>query len=356
MHESIFSRSIELNAEVVSRKRETVARLARTLLYKSQWRGLRQSVLSLLTMLAACAPLDSDEGNDGAAGGHEIGVKTQALSTDYTDASGQITIRIKTCGWTSPAQHARTACSVDTDFVLVGGGAEIDGEEHPGALLTESYPDPNLTTWWAASKDHLGQYPFPHRLRAYAIGLQLYGVASSDLRTRMYLAVEESSAANHPTATAELPSGYLLIGGGARTVWSGPGVMLVGSFPDAFQWVAEAKDHVLAERGLVVAYAIGIASTIPGFGNLGVVVNDAVTYTSGAYGVSQVLQPTGTALTSIGGHATGWSARAGRLLADLIPFYDFPSNQRSGARVTTKDHHLPDSGETRAYALGLRKL
>jgi len=123
---------------------------------------------------------------------------------DFTDWSGQVHVRVYLGPWVY-GQHNVTTVSVDTDYVLVGGGAEIYGAGNPGALLTASNPDLNLTTWHASSKDHVN--PYPHSLRAYAIGLRLDGVSSTDLRNYMVLVTQTSTPAHHPNAIAALPPG-----------------------------------------------------------------------------------------------------------------------------------------------------
>jgi len=293
-----------------------------------------------------------------------------ALSGDFTDASGKVTIRIKTCGWTSPAESNTATCTVDTDFILVGGGAEIEFQNSPGALLTGSFPDSNLSTWTASSKAHVVSYP--HKLRAYAVGLKLAGVSSTTLRSRgvladdgrtmlpyVWLTSEQSSTADHPSVTAELDSHYNLIGGGAQANGlASAGQLLTRSYPDSFQWVAESKDHVVKDVNWVKAFAIGITKgTIPGFGSLDVAVNSAITFqtSGGQYGVAQLLAPTGSVASCVGGDSSYDRATGGRLLTDLIPFFDVPSNTRQGAFVTDKDHVVSDTGSTRAYVISVRK-
>jgi len=97
----------------------------------------------------------------------------QALTSDFVDASGTVTVRIKQCTPTASQEINTTTCPVDSGFVLIGGGAEILGEGSPGALLTASFPDFDLTTWTASSKDH--HLAFAHRLSAYSVGLKLRG-------------------------------------------------------------------------------------------------------------------------------------------------------------------------------------
>jgi hypothetical protein len=270
---------------------------------------------------------------------------------DFTDASGDVTVRLYTGPWVF-GQHNSTTVSVDSDFVLVGGGAEVSGMGNPGALLTGSYPDLNLTTWHAESKDH--ETPYAHYLRAYAIGLRLNGVSSVQLRSYMVLVTQSSTRAQHPNAVAALPPGYLLIGGGARANWTGPGLLLTESYPSSFQWVASAKDHQITEFGSVDAFAIGITSgSIPGFGSLSATYNSASTFISTGYGTASALVPTGWVLSSMGGQAQYQGQ--GRMLTQLIPYSDPPANSRPGGRVTSKDHSFADAGSTSAYVVAIQK-
>lgn len=275
----------------------------------------------------------------------------QALSGDFVDATGTVTVRIKECGWVGPSNRPTATCSMDADFVLIGGGAQIENQGN--ALLTASYPDSGLSTWWAASKDHY--YGYPHRLRAYAIGLKLAGISSATLRSYVRLESRSSTSASHsPSATAELPSGYKLIGGGASMSWNGSGILLTESSPDGFQWVARGKDHIYGDTGLATAYAIGITTgTIPGFGELDVTVNSVSSWTNSGYATATASTPSGWVLGSVGGVAQ--YSGAGRMLGQLVPFLDNPTNTRPGATVGSKDHRYHNAGTTTAYAISVRR-
>ena len=280
------------------------------------------------------------------------------FAQEFTDASGEVIVRVYTGPWVY-GQHNTTEVSVDTDYVLVGGGAMIsqwanpdDLLGQPGALLTASYPNSNLTTWHAKSKDH--GTPYPHYLRAYAIGLRLSGVSSVQLRSYMTI-LPATSTGHHPTAVVSLPAGYLLVGGGARANGTPQrGLLLTASYPSsAHEWRASAKDHHFSEIGSVDSFVIGIQQSIPGFGVLSVVQNNAATFVPTSYGVATVQAPTGWVMSSVGGHAeyTG----PGRLLTDLFPWE--PSSNRLGAKVISKDHLGPynTAGYTYAYTVSIQK-
>jgi hypothetical protein len=284
----------------------------------------------------------------------------QDCTQDFTDASGEVIVRVYTGPWVY-GQHNTTSVSVDSDFVLVGGGVMISqwanpdfllGE--PGALLTASYPNSNLTTWHAASKDHGTAYP--HYLRAYAIGLRLSGVSSVQLRSYMVLPPPTSSSGHHPSAVASLPPGYLLVGGGARANGNPQrGLLLTASYPYSFhQWGASAKDHHFSDLGSVDAFAIGIQQSIPGFGVLSASYISASSFAQTSYGVASVQAPTGWVQSSVGGRAQ--YIGAGRLLTDLFPFCE-PSSNRLGAKAISKDHLGPynTAGDTYAYTVFIQK-
>lgn len=280
--------------------------------------------------------------------------------TEFTDASGEVIVRVYTGPWVYGQQN-NTEIGIDTDFVLVGGGAMISqwGNPNellgqPGALLTKSYPNSNFTTWHAASKDHGTAYP--HYLRAYAIGLRLSGVSSVQLRSYMIMVQQTSSSGHHVTAVASVPPGYLLLGGGARANGTPQrGLLLTASYPYSFhEWIASAKDHHFSEIGTVDVFAIGIQQNIPGFGALNATQNYNSTSVTTGYGVASVQAPTGWVVSSVGGRAQ--YSGPGRMLTDLFPYWE-PSVNRLGTKVISKDHLGPyyTPGDTVAYTVSIQK-
>lgn len=288
--------------------------------------------------------------------GDQTGELTQPIDIplDFRDSSGTVTVRIKRCEASPVLQHVTTACTVDSDFVLVGGGAEVLGEGDPGALLVASYPDPGLSQWNAQSKDHVAR--FPHSLRAYSIGLKLAGVSSRTLRDSMKLVSQRSDPDQFIEWAAEMPSSFALIGGGARANWVSQGQLLFGSLPTmANQWIAGSKDHIDAEVGTLDVFAIGITTgEIPGFGKLKVTSQSIRTIpVNSGYDEAKLVVPSGWVLTSIGG-GTNFHSDAGRMLTDMIPFFD-PALSVPGVTIRSKDHEIRDSGSTVAHIVIARK-
>jgi hypothetical protein len=316
---------------------------------------LGAALVGLSLSVAACGAVDPD-GNPVAFenGDEEVASVSEALTKDFTTPDGRVTVRIKQCGFSAtPASHSSANCAVDSDFVLVGGGAEVEGNGQDSALLTESYPSEGLDTWIAKSKDHVDIYL--NRLRAYAIGLKIKDISATTLRNNMVRIPKTSAQGHWPTAVAELPDGYQLIGGGARSIWSTKGLLLTASFPQpgGIAWEARAKDHVLSEQGWVEAFAIGIKKGFSGI-NLEVVTDTVTEPTGGGYVTAERQLRSGYVSTSIGA-LSEWSG-SGRLLTDMIPFSNYPDLTRMGAYVTSKDHEVATSGSVTAYVLGVKRL
>lgn len=154
---------------------------------------------------------------EGASGVEDVSSVEQGLAACPAGAScvtktlGNITVRYYTCGWSGSGQRNSATCTVDSDFVLVGGGAEIKDNGEPGALLTASYPEGDSRI--ARSKDHIRAYP--HQTRAYAIGLRLAGLNKANLQKSVKTVLKAVGPTAHPSATIVAPAGELILSGGA---------------------------------------------------------------------------------------------------------------------------------------------
>lgn len=225
----------------------------------------------------------------------EVGVASEALVREYSDETGVIHLQIRDC-WAGPARHVRATCSVDPEYVLIGGGAAIFygtpprfdtwDEDHSGggtidAMLTESRPvepdwlnpDVEPYRYWAGASRDYPRRPSSHSLMVFAVGLRLSGVPRDVLVSHLQTRSERAIASN-PVVQATLDPGYVMIGGGARIERTRDGVTyLTRSSPtghtsaDDRTWMASARSHVESAATLR-AYVIGIRPTIPGFGTL----------------------------------------------------------------------------------------
>jgi hypothetical protein len=268
------------------------------------------------------------------------------VTSSFYDASGTVEVRV----WEASGYgtYPQVNCSVDPDFVLVGGGAYVINGY---GLLTASYPqDASLTTWVARSKEHL--YSSPHTLICYAIGIKLMNISKSTLMQYMSLRTNVSSVNNSYTSTSvSLPSGYLLIGGGA-SVPAGAGQLLCQSNPSGqTTWQAAARAHGYYYTTSVTSYAIGINPRIAGFGNLDVKCYQAASHFIGS-GCDDVQSypESGYVLSCVGGRCT-WNGM-GRMLYKLQPNTTYGLSAVAGS----KDHQGTCSGETFVYVCELKKI
>jgi hypothetical protein len=288
-----------------------------------------------------------------------VGARAQSLP-DYTDASGRVHLRITIGAWSGYSSAPTATVQVAPGYVLVGGGAEIDGQGNPGALLTASYPDPYLSVWTAKSKDHM--HAWSHRIRAYAVGMRVDGLSDRIDANGQPLILSyvrlfgpvQSASAQHPSVTGVIGvpgQNWSIIGGGASTIYRGAGVMLTGSYPpNPWQWTAEAKDHEVADSGWVLSYPIGVRTdAIPNVGHLATSysTNDGMSY-GGAFNISTAT-PYGYATTCVGAQ-TQWNGYGRMLEALFYAPYSFPP---SGS-TWSQDHDYQDSGSTSVYTLGVQ--
>lgn len=98
-------------------------------------------------------------------------------ANQYNPSPG-LTIQIKTCATTVKSDKQLVDCSVDEDFVLVGGGikAEAGIPGARGALINENRPI-NKQTWRGTTSSDYWQH-----LSVYAIGLKIDGTHPQDLK------------------------------------------------------------------------------------------------------------------------------------------------------------------------------
>jgi hypothetical protein len=268
-------------------------------------------------------------------------------ATTYT--AGPLTVKIWSCINWPAASHPVVQCSVDPDYVLVGGGAWA-AYSGAGALLTASYPvDPNtLRTWEGRSKDHGS--PDPHILTVYAIGLKISGVSRNTLLGSAFVNRKTSAVANHPRTVASFFSESVLqTSDGCAVDWHGAGNMLKACVPDLG---AAAKDHEWADPAAVTHYRIGLARNIPGFGELDLTTVDHSSSFGGGAREARPAHPSGFVPTGVSATDDNDLFGAGRLLTRMAPF----TESTQFAAGASKDHLVPAQGSVRTILYALRKL
>lgn len=277
-----------------------------------------------------------------------------------------------------PANHpTATSPNLPTSMptsssILSGGGARVEWTGN-GSLLTETalFKAPNGEVYWRASaKDHMAADPAA--IEAYGTYLYL-----PPHEWESYRATATGAVASHPVATATLPPGYTMTGGGCTSNWKtssgAAGNLLTASFPaNASTWECRAKDHGVASPASLTAHVIGIrpragANVVPPVMLITRERSDVGSHpTAFAPGLTA---PGLTASGSTGYIVSGGGALAqtaagapGQLLTatypetlPLAPFGGTPSAYLpTGWRANSKDHSYASPGTVDAFAINLR--
>jgi hypothetical protein len=338
----------------------TLRRAASTLHDWFDHHHARGGALLVVATVAGCGAPEMQQRDDIAS------VESAIFNTDFQDASGSILIRVKTCD-ISPSNFTNCAyCIMDPQWTLVGGGAEIIGENTPGAMIQSSFPIPRAIyspNQWGCSGPGPLPDPVPpapdirdrlvwftrasgaqHQLRAYAIGMQLRNGPNGAVFAPATPATAQdrvASSVNPPTnftvdsPESDLDPNYIMIGGGASLFttdtgdepWRATNAYLTQSEPingaQGRAWRASARSQTTPapDEGMK-AFAIGVEACPPNFGGFCLshpsIRSTIVASGSGYRTSSNTLGPS-FVQTSIGGFA-GSDGGGGRYLADLIPF------------------------------------
>jgi len=279
------------------------------------------------------------------------------------------------------ANHPAATASLPAPYKVVGGGARANWSSN-GSLLTQSRPGgTGQNTWTASSKDHLAAEPVS--ITAFAIGL-----ADPADEWEVIRRESRSPVSAQPVATASLPPGYAMTGGGCLNDWRpsrrlgeplpfpGPaGNLLTGSFPSsASSWECRGQEHGAASPASIVAYVIGIRPKRAGVPLPEVRITSA-TSEVGAHVTAIALAAPGFVITG-GGAVTGGAPvriistppaepirprdpaspppAQGQLLTATFPEVPAGSAVVSGWRAMAKDHIYSSPGIVVAYAVNLR--
>jgi hypothetical protein len=327
----------------------------------------------LMLGVSGCTSEVADEGED-------IGeVQSAIVTKEFTDVTGTIKVRVKTCDWVTATRPnafslytANATCGVDTasGYVLVGGGGEIENSPNPGALLKGSRPDPNFGVNYTRWIAHSSQYAVSnqtHRLRAYSIGLRLVGLSAAELQSNVLTNDSTTTLQTDPTITAFANSWQLMIGGGATVQPDSAAMFLVESRPDTTVagWTATLGNNGGGATGAVKAYVTGI-NPCPVRANgsqwgclttseLGGGASGPGGYIEG----SEYESPDGSGrftymMTSVG--ATTYSdTSAKRYVTDILPTKFIPA-QTEGVTVWSKNTSVNAGGGVTAWMSEIRKL
>ena len=267
------------------------------------------------------------------------------------DASGKITVSVFNHIGDPPQEHwnEEEILVGDGDMIAIGGGGTAS--ENPGALLTASHPNDDLSGWVVSSKDH--EVVDAHRLVTYVIGMKIDGMTKAQLRDAIFVSVADSGTAPHPESEAGIPNGDFVMVGGGFKVNSDPnrGNLATASFPSTeTSWKARSKDHDISDPSNLRVFAICLRRNLP-VGRIAVSIQRA---NSG-----QAEHPAAIANVANGFALTGGGAEVqippdgpGNLLWKLQP----STNNNPTFAAASKDHVDPGAATLTAYAIGIQLL
>jgi hypothetical protein len=273
----------------------------------------------------------------------------------FHDASGKVTVAVFT-NRGNPERGVWIGEEIlvgDGEMIAIGGGAAAsDGSANtfsppggPGALLTASFPNGDLSGWVVGSRDH--QSPQTHGLVSYVIGMKIEGMSRQQLKDAVFVSVGDSGGANHAEAEAGVPSGeFVLIGGGFR-VDQGAANLATASFPSTeFSWKARSQDHQVASPANLRVFAICLRRNLPA--------GPVTASIQRANGV-QAPHPASVANVAPGFALTGGGAEVpqvnnGNFLWKLEP----ATSEDPSFSAASKDHFLSAPCPIMTFALGIR--
>lgn len=293
--------------------------------------------MCLQVLLTTSGVMPEKEGKQMAA--------TTLLNT-FKDASGLVTVGVYEARSASAlGAHTDQAAHVPDDMIVVGGGACAEWTGY-GALLTASYPDAHLSAWLASSKSHTKVDN--HFFKTWAVGLKIEGITRQQLLEFIHVDRQESGMGTAPQASAYVPAGHVLLGGGIKIEWTGYGVLATASYPSSNRsWTAKSKSHTVEAQANLKCWAISLRKNLP-VGTVDTVISNITSPSSFGPSASSDVPP-GYALSGGGGEVR-WTS-FGNLLWRLQPSTE-TTNQDFAA--SGKSHTETDSSTVTAYAMGIK--
>jgi len=194
----------------------------------------------------------------------------------------------------------------------------------------------------ASSKDHI--LASPASIDAYVIAARMKD--GSPISDDDYILVQkDSSPGAYPEAAATVPTGFQLVGGGARVNWTEPGNMLTASFPQGNSWIARSKDHARSSVATLSVFAIGLKQSFLDANGLRIQQRSQRSDGYQQHPTATCALDFGFRLLS-GGAEAQWSG-AGQLLTATYPV------DVHQWRASSKDHWIVDYGSVTAYCIGI---
>jgi hypothetical protein len=235
--------------------------------------------------------------------------------------------------------HPEARVVVPEGYKLLCGGAR-DNWQGAGNMLTASFPESD-NTWLARGKDH--DSADPASISAFALAVY----DPDDIWEVKIFQSRPSAAGGWTEQEVTVESGYVMVGGGAKADFTGPGRLLVASDPVAetkTTWHAQSKDHLYPDAGKITAYAVGLKCKAEGV-KLQSAIAPAKSDRSG--GPQAAAAPPG-GYKMVGGGAAITFEGPGILLTGSYPL---ENNQWEGRG---KAHLAADNGTITVYCIGLK--
>lgn len=302
----------------------------------------------------------------------------------FTDASGDVTIMIRTCDW--PASFTtgpRCAyCATDAGWQMIGGGADIQLQSTTAAdaRLRGSFPYPhtlsangdgvvavhspdqtdrNCTGNANAAQDRSATFvawmarsggTSAHKLRAYVIGLRIGDLATTELDVNFHDKVTDAPARTQVVET--VPDRGFFIGGGVDLVGTNASGYLTESYLNTSTqaWRGVSFDPT-ATTDLKV-YAIGIRPTrLPPTWEMDLQIPlRAATTGPVSTGTGTASAATSYPMVLAGLGATGvTNDPRSRYVTGMVPF----AGSSQGFTVKTRDGLLTAGGSTTGSSLNM---
>jgi hypothetical protein len=279
---------------------------------------------------------------------HGLTMGTQMPGTwPFRDASQKIkVVMFEREASIASSVHKDFRIRVPPEYVVIGGGVHAWASGAYGHYITASYPSSDFSSWIVSTKDHY--YQNPSRITAFALAMKIEGRSREQLIQDLVIASSTSPSMSQPDATASVPSGYVMIGGGFRIDWTGMGVLGTASYPSsATTWRAQGKDHIYPQSAPVTAFAVGLRNYIPGVGTV-VALNQGIQSAYDRIPQARLEIAAGYAPTACGAKVN-WSGY-GSLLWLMRPWYGGSGATCSGAG---KEHHSPSSATIDVHSIGI---
>jgi hypothetical protein len=277
-------------------------------------------------------------------------VPVQLDSTPEVPTQASASPPIYVVSKTVPAvAHPVAEVEIGAGDKLVGGGAWVDWHG-VGNLLKQSAPS-GMQKWVASAKDH-GQSD-PTALTVYALGLR-----DPDGAWETIVVETTGAVAAHPTATAIMSAGYVLVGGGCRVnvADDAPGNLLTASFPASpTSWECQAKDHSVSSPASVTAFVVGIRSRDPNVPLPEVQIDSATSAVGSSPEVEARPSRVGFVVTGGGARADASPSSPGQLLTRSAPLApDTGATAPAGWVARSKDHLVSSPASVTAFVVSVK--